>query len=227
MRVKLISTQPEADNITTFQFEASTPVNYLAGQFIQMTLPHPNPDERGIKHWFTLSSAPTEPNLAITTKFYGDKTSSFKKTLFALKPGDTVEINEPEGDFTLPDDTSLELVFIAGGIGLTPYHSMVKFLFDTDEKRQITLIHGVQRSEELIFTELFNNYGVRLKPYVAERLTTEGLMDEIGDPTAKLVYLSGPEPMVEALNDSLLKAGLPKAKLKTDYFPGYNNDYSN
>lgn len=226
MHITLVGTHTEADNITTFRFKTPKHVTYVAGQFIQMTLPHDNPDERGIKHWFTLSSSPTDPYLAITTKFYGNKASTFKKALFNLQTGDTVEINDPEGDFILPGDESLELIFIAGGIGLTPYHSMIKYLFDIKEKRRISLLHAVQRSEELIFSQLFKDYGVEVTPYVGQRLTTEEIMETIGDPLRKLVYLSGPEPMVEALHDSLIKAGLPEDKLKTDYFPGYSNDYS-
>lgn len=227
MKIKLIANTPITTNIHTFTWEPERPVNYIAGQFIEMTIKHPNPDERGTKHWFTLSSSPTEKLLANTTKYAGDdKSSSFKKSLFGLQPGQTVEINDPEGDFTLPEDKKLELVFIAGGIGITPFRSMTKWLTDTSEKRSVTLIHGVQTAEELVFHDLFKAYGATVVPVVGQRLSAAELMKEIGNPAGKLVYVSGPEPMVEALHDQLIAAGLPEAQLKTDYFPGYENLYS-
>jgi ferredoxin-NADP reductase len=226
MRVVLVEKIVEATNITTFRWQPEAPVNYTAGQFVQMTLQHNKPDDRGIKRWFTLSSSPTDQFLAVTTKFAGDKSSTFKKALFALKPGDSVEINEPEGDFVLPEDPSIKLVFIAGGIGVTPYHSMIKCLNDKGQKRPIKLLYAAQNADEMAFKDFFTGYGVELKPFVNQRLTTEIIMQEIGNPAGKLTYVSGPEPMVEALTDSLVKAGLPADKLKSDYFPGYENNYS-
>jgi ferredoxin-NADP reductase len=225
MKIKLIEKIAETANITTFNWQPEKPVQYTAGQFIQMTLPHSSPDDRGIKRWFTLSSSPTDPFLSNTTKFAGDSSSSFKKALFALKPGESVEINEPEGDFVLPDDPTLQLVFIAGGIGVTPYQSMIKYLSDKAEKRTIKLLYAAQSQDEIVFKDLFTAYGVELKPFVGQRLTTEVLMQAIGSPAGKLAYISGPEPMVEALTDSLVKAGLPADRLKSD-FPGYENNYS-
>ena len=226
MHVKFIDSQPVAKNIKTFRFKPETPVHHIAGQFIQMILPHDNPDDRGIKRWFTVSSAPTEDYLCITTKFAADKSSTFKQTLAKLQPGSRIEMVEPEGDFTLPDDKNLKLVFIAGGMGITPYHSMITYLADTGEKRKITLLYAVQSQDEVCFLDLFKDYGVDLRLSVGQRFTTESLMDAIGEPAGKLIYLSGPEPMVEALDASLKKAGLPELSLKSDYFPGYENLYS-
>jgi ferredoxin-NADP reductase len=227
MHVTFLGNEPVAQNIKTFNFQTAQPVQYQAGQFIQMVLPHDNPDDRGIKRWFTLSSSPTEKQLSITTKFASDKSSSFKSALLALKPGETVELVEPEGDFILPEDKSLRLVFIAGGMGITPYHSMVKYLSDSGQKRDITLLYGVQSEAEACFLDVFATYGVDVQLSVNKRFTTDDLMAAIGDPVGTLVYLSGPEPMVEALDASLKQAGLPAKQLKSDYFPGYENLYSN
>lgn len=226
MKLTLVANKTLSSNIHTLTWQPEKPVHYTAGQFIEMTVDHLNPDERGTKHWFTLSSSPTEKLLANTTRFFDEASSSFKKALFGLTPGQTVEINDPEGDFVLPDDPKIELVFIAGGIGITPYRSMVKWLADKDQKRQIKLIHAVQKADELVFKDLFEDYGAKLVQVVGQRLTPAELMKEIGEPTGKLVYVSGPEPMVEALHDQLQATGLPEKQLKTDYFPGYENVYS-
>jgi ferredoxin-NADP reductase len=226
MQVTFLGSQPIAENIKTFNFKPGEPVEQIAGQFIQMILPHDDPDDRGIKRWFTVSSSPTENHLSITTKLAGSKGSSFKQALMALQPGAKIEMVEPEGDFTLPDDKNLELIFIAGGMGITPYHSMVKYLSDTNEQRKITLLYGVQSEAEACFLDLFKGYGVEIKLSVGQRFTTKSLMTTVGDPAGKLIYLSGPEPMVEALDASLKNAGLPELSLKSDYFPGYENLYS-
>jgi len=86
----------------TFYFRPEQPLSYTAGQFTELTIPHKRPDERGLKRWFTLSSSPTSELLSITTKFNNDKSSSFKKALFGLKPGAELTMAEPMGDFVLP-----------------------------------------------------------------------------------------------------------------------------
>ena len=86
------------ETVTTFWFEPEQRMHYTAGQFTELTLPHDQPDERGIKRWFTLSSSPTQELVSITTRYAGDdKSSSFKKTLFALEPGAEVSMAEAMG----------------------------------------------------------------------------------------------------------------------------------
>src|SRR3989344_7668 len=138
----LVRIHQENYNVTTFWFKPERPLAYTAGQFIEMYLPHDNPDERGIKHWFTLSSSPTEELVSITTKLAGAKSSSFKKTLFALRPGVEIKIVEPMGDFVLPKDIGIPLIFVAGGMGITPFRSIIKWLSDRNEKRDITLLYA-------------------------------------------------------------------------------------
>src|SRR4051812_34213512 len=120
--------QPEAANITTFFFRPEKPVQYTAGQFTELYLPHNNPDKRGIKRWFTISSSPSEELLSITTKFTPEKGSSFKETLRKLVPGTEVHLEEPMGDFVLPKLIQTPLIFVAGGIGITPFHSILEWL---------------------------------------------------------------------------------------------------
>jgi len=157
MQITLDHTEKENYNVQTFWFRPEKKLEYTAGQFIEMFLPHDNPDERGIKHWFTLSSSPTDELISITTKNFGEKASSFKKTLFGLRPGAVIKIVEPMGDFVLPKDVSIPLVFVAGGIGLTPYHSMIKWLLDTGEKSQIQIILAFNNPRDVISEDLLRN----------------------------------------------------------------------
>ncbi len=135
----------EASNIRTFYFRPEKPAHYTAGQYTELALPHPHPDKRGGRRWFTLSSSPTEDLLSITTKYAGDDdTSSFKRTLFKLKPGSEVHMADPMGDFVLPKLIQTPLVFVAGGIGITPFHSMLEWL--VGYRRRTAYKVGVRRA---------------------------------------------------------------------------------
>jgi len=220
MKARLDHTEDVAKNIKTFWFKPEQPVNYEAGQFTQIILPHGNTDKRGDKRWFTVSSSPTEPLLSITTKHAIDHVSSFKQTLFGLKPGTEVNLADPMGDFVLPKDKAIPLVFVAAGIGVTPMRSMVKYLTDSNEKRNIHLIYAAKSQEEVAFQSLFENYGVKLNIIIG-KLEADMIAKLAGPSAGKTFYLSGPEPLVEALNKDLPNFGIDPNQIITDYFPGY------
>jgi ferredoxin-NADP reductase len=236
MKITLDHTHNEANNIRTFFFRPERPLEYTAGQFIELTLKHKNEDDRGHKRWFTLSSSPTDEFLTITTKYAGDdKSSSFKKALFALQPEAELEMSEAMGSFVLPKLIQTPLVFVAGGIGLTPFHSMFEWLASTGEQRPITFIYGVRNEEEIIFQDTFDRAGIHATIVVSDpsdawggergQITAEMIM-KLGQPSEDaLVYVSGPEPMVEALEAELPKAGLKKDQFVGDYFPNYDKKY--
>jgi ferredoxin-NADP reductase len=231
MKVVLDHTQAEASNITTFFFKPEKPVYYTAGQYIELTVKHPRPDARGIKHWFTLSSSPTDELLTITTKFAGDKSSSFKRTLFKLKPGIELTMSDPMGDFVLPKLIQTPLVFVAGGIGTTPFLSMLSWLTATGEQRPIKFLYGVRSEDEIIFQDTFAKAEVQPTIVVGEpsaawggergRLTAELILGLEKPTEDTLIYVSGPEPMVQALARDLHKAGLAKSQVVSDEFPNY------
>lgn len=235
MQVTFDHSEPQASNIASFHFKPEKPLRYTAGQFTEIRLPHENVDERGNKRWFTLSSSPSEAFLSITTKF-ADETSgkggsSFKQTLRALKPGAKVEMSQPMGDFVLPKDPSIPLVFVAGGIGCTPYRSIIKWLADTDEKRDIHLLYGVRTADEIVFQAIFDGYAKKLDIAVKSpdgtwegltgSLSGERILELSGKPDGKLIYISGPEPMTEAFDKDLKRLGVNKKHIVTDFFPGY------
>ena len=123
-------------DVYTFWFTPNKPLDYTAGQFTELTLPHEAADSRGIKRWFTLSSSPTEQLLGITTKL-AEQPSSFMKSLFSLQPGDVVNFSAAMGDFVLPINKTIPLLFVVGGIGVTPLRSMMQWLKDSNQKSQI------------------------------------------------------------------------------------------
>lgn len=231
MRVELDHIEDIAENIKTFWFKPERQLRHTAGQFIELRIPHDNKDKRGDKRWFTLSSSPTEPLVSITTKLVRQNGSSFKQALQALDSNSEITMSEPMGDFVLPKDPSIELIFVAGGIGVTPMHSMIKYMNDTGEKRQVTLIYSARVSEELAFLELFKTAGITFIPVIGEpatgwdgqtgRINAERIVSLAGGHENKYMYLSGPEPMTEALYKGLKGLGANKKHLVTDYFPGY------
>ncbi len=230
MRAVLSHTHPETKDIMTFWFTPEKPLSYTAGQFIAVSLPIPNPDERGTAHWFTLSSSPTEQLISITTKL-SHKGSAFKQYLRALRPGDSIEVSEPMGDFVLPQDQARPLLFVAGGIGLTPMRSMAKWLLDTGSRRDIQMIYAVSSAEQAAFLELFEAAGIPVTLVPRDppagwsgqsgRLTGKRILGLCPSANERLIYLSGPEPMVAALNEQLLDSGADRMQLVIDSFPGY------
>jgi ferredoxin-NADP reductase len=231
MQVVFDHAEDEAANIRTFYFRPEQPVRYTAGQYTELTLPHPHPDQRGRRRWFTLSSSPTNDLLSITTKQAADKGSSFKRALFKLEPGTELHLAEPMGDFVLPKLIQTPLIFVAGGIGVTPFHSMLSWLAATGETRPIKLLYAVRNEDEIIFQETLRKAGVEPTIIVSEpspawggergRLSAELILglEQPSDDT--LVYVSGPEPLVESLEKDLMRAGLAKPQIVTDAFPNY------
>ncbi len=236
MKAILDHTKDEAENIRTFYFRPEKPVYFTAGQYAEWTLKHPNPDDRGVKRWFTISSSPTEEFVTITTKYAGDdKSSSFKKALFAMQPDQEILMSDSMGDFVLPKLIQTPLVFVAGGIGITPFHSILEWLAATKEERPIKFLYAVRNEDEIVFQDTFERAGVHVTIVVSDptaawggergRLSAEMILGLEKPTDDTLVYVSGPEPMVEGLEKDLKKAGLAKQQFVGDFFPNYDKNY--
>lgn len=224
MKLKLIAKRQETPDVISFQFQPDQPLSWKAGQFLHYTLHHEPTDDRGSDRWFTISSAPHEGQAQITTRFTEDKSSSFKNHLKQMKEGDEIEAEGPEGDFTV-NDPEEEMVFIAGGIGVTPYRAI---LLDMDHNQKPIKIHLLysNRNEEIVFKDEFEELkkrhsGLKIDYIVGDRLTVDKIRELAPDYQERMVYLSGPEPMVESLGNALKEAGLKEDHLKQDWFPGY------
>lgn len=211
-----------APAIFSFWFAPHASFSFIPGQFLEWTLHHKGADSRGIRRYFTIASSPTESGILLTAKI-PEKQSTFKKALLDLKPGEQVIATGAEGNFVLPKDESRKLAFIAGGVGITPFRSMAKYLVDKDVRRDIILLYSANRPEEFVFTELFNDAKSRgLNPvYTTERVNAEFISRNIPDWKGRLFYVSGPQPMVKAIEKTLALMGIPKHAIKRDYFPGY------
>ena len=110
-------------DVWAFRFKPSEPLSWTAGQYLSVELPHDNPDGKGTKRWFTISSAPYEQIVQITTRLTG---STFKDALMALPiGGQLLLLDQPHGEFVWQDSDS-PLVFVAGGIGITSFRSILR-----------------------------------------------------------------------------------------------------
>jgi len=223
MILKLISKEHLVDNVWAFRFQPDEVLTWTAGQYVRVELLHKNPDEEGTKRWFTNSAAPYEGIMQITTRV---TKSTFKQALSKLEAGDTLPLIEnPEGDFVW-QDSGLPIIFIAAGIGVTPFHSILKQRVHDKLPLNATLIYG-SRTKDIPFKKEFeewsaSNPGFMVKYIVGEPLTVEKLAELAPDLNRSLIYLSGPEPMVQTLGTELLHKGLPAAQFKRDEFPNYN-----
>ncbi len=235
----LLKKERIADNIYGFWFKKNgEEFDYIPGQFLEWELSHEKPDDRGTERYFTIASSPEEENILLATKIVEDS-STFKKVLKNLQVGDEINANGPYGDFILPENEKDKLVFIAGGIGITPFRSMIKSLLKKGLKRNIILFYAVNFPEEIAFGDVFFEastefnlnciYTISKENHLPEGwsgekgfISKEMIERNVRDFRKRTFYVSGPEPMVNITINMLKKMGVNKKRIKKDYFPGYD-----
>lgn len=216
--LKLIRKQRETGNVWSFIFEPSRPLPWAAGQFIRVGLPHANPDGEGTKRYFTIASAPYEKHIQISTRITA---SSFKQALAGLAPGQTLGlIDPPAGDFVWPP-SGRPLVFVAQGIGITPFYSMLRQQLHDRLPPAATLLYANLTPEIPFQSELAHWAGLpglTIKHH-RQPFTAADVARLAPDYHASHVYVSGPGPLIELL---LPPYDLPINQLKQDTFPNYD-----
>lgn len=225
VKLKLTGKKPETPDVTSFIFIPSEPLSWIPGQFLHYVFHHEPTDDRGSDRWFTNSAAPFENHIRITTRFASDKSSSFKKKLFALKEGKEIEISFIEGDFIL-DDPSKDYVFIAGGIGITPFRSILAQLNYEKKPINVTLLYS-NRDQNVVYRDELeeiakNSPNFKIHYFFSpEHIDGNKIKELIPNLQKPIFYISGPEPMVDALGEILKKMNIPEEHIKQDWFPGY------
>lgn len=185
---------------------------------------------------FTIASSPSEDFLMITTR---PGISDFKKKLENIKVGEILETSHPAGTFTI--DEVDPAVFLAGGIGITPFRSMIKWVVDRKLKTPITLIYS-NSDENFIFKDELDSWQSELPNLTIHYINTgkDGRLDkekleQLVSSTYHLVptsvarqrqasliyYLAGPPAMVDNFEAILLNMGVDKTNIRTDRFDGY------
>ena len=239
-RKHVLALQKKAEvgsDIYDFTFAPDHPVSFLPGQYLEWTLALDHSDGRGNRRYFTIASSPTEKDIHLGVKFY-DPSSTFKERLRAMAAGDSIVAGQLAGDFTLPNDAAKKLVFVAGGIGITPFRSMVKYITDTGEKRDAVLLYSNRTNAEIGYREIFDEaeaaWGLKTLYAVTDdnepapaRNGVKGRIDAtliertITDYRERTFYISGTHAMVSAFKKSLHELGVHRSQIKTDFFPGF------
>ena len=226
-----------APDIYDFIFTPSRRLAFAPGQYMAWTLGHDDPDTRGNRRYFTLASSPTEEDLRLGIKFY-PHSSSYKEAMLAMDQDMEIVASQLAGEFVLPRDPRQKCVFIAGGIGITPFRSMIKYLLDTHQSRPLLLFYVAKTAAELIYRDVFEQARrvIGLKTIYSltnpdrssaqwqgqiGRLTPQLLKAEVPDYRICLFYISGPKGMVDAFTELLHQLNVDDDHIKTDFFPGF------
>lgn len=210
--------------------------NFIPGQYLEWTLPHPSPDSRGNRRYFSIASGKKE-NLLLAVKFY-EPSSSYKKALQNLKEGDKLIATGLAGDFVLPQNSKIPLVFIAGGIGITPFRSMIKDIIENQRQVDISVIFANKGIEDIFFKDDLERarlFGVKTFYVLTDKnktpsgwagltghIDTDVIKKLIPDFQKRVFYISGPQLMVQNFEKMLRDLGVKNGQLKSDFFPGYS-----
>lgn len=209
-----------APTVWQYTFAPERPVDFVAGQYATFHVLQPLPDSRGPSRTFTLTSLPGEASISFVAKFIAPL-SPYKQALQALQPGDKLRIDDAMGDLVLPKSVEAPLVFIAGGIGMASYASMLTLLTRQKEQRSIFLFYALRNRREQIFRELSLAYPLELLQTIIapNRLSAQEILDST--PPSALIYLSGSQKFVEGLRTDLLALSVSASRIVYDYFDGY------
>jgi ferredoxin-NADP reductase len=174
-------------------------VEFEPGQYFWVELlDPPYDDEKGPRRHITVVTSPTEKGvLGLATRI---RDTAFKKSLVEMPEGAAVDVEQPKGSFTLPEDTSKRYAWIAGGIGITPFRSMLRYIADKGLDYDITLVYSNRDAESTAFLD-------ELK--------------ELDDLESYHFMIAGPPPMAKSVEASLLEAGVTEDQVQADSFSGY------
>ena len=216
-----------AEGTMAFHFEKPAGFVFKAGQAVELLLADPGGGANDMGHAFSIVTAPFEGDLVIATRM---RDSAYKKALKALAPGAEVRLDGPFGSLTLHNKRTRAAVFIAGGIGITPFMSMLRQAVRDGMPQKITLIYSNRRRQDSAFLgELEamekSNANFKLVTTMTEEggafvdaamiaKATEGLPEPI-------FYVAGPPAMVEAMRKAIGAAGIDDDDIRSEDFYGY------
>lgn len=236
-KVKIIDKKYIAEGTKSFYFKKPEGFEFKAGQFLDITLINPpETDAEGNTRAFSIASAPYEQYLMIATRM---RDTAFKRVLDKIPFEQEVEIDGPLGSFTLHNDSSRSVVFIMGGIGITPARSIVLEASKNKLPHKLYVFYSNRRPEDAAFLdELINlekensNYKFigtvtnmeksNLKWDGETGYITKMMLEKyIPEITKSIFYLAGPSAMVGAMRKMLEDSGIDSDNIKTEEFSGY------
>lgn len=242
MKLKLLKKIVEAKGTKTFFWEPEAKIDYLSGQYYYFTLPKLNyPDPRGATRHFTISASPTEGVLRCTVRIRQE--SGYKETLDELPVGGIIEGEGPNGTFILDEsEKGKSHVFLAGGIGITPFRSFIKYNTDKNLEIPMHLIYSNSIPEEIAFRKELEDISSEF-PYIKVSMTIshpeeskEKWTGEVGRIDENLIkklvsnesiksstfWVVGPPAFTDAMEEMLdKKMKIPSDRVRGEKFTGY------
>lgn len=236
MRARILEKREVAKGTLLVVFDLlGEEVDFRPGQYFWVTLlDPPYDDEKGPRRHITVVTSPNEREvLGLCTRL---RDSAFKRSLVELAVGAEVEVEQPKGSFVLPEETDRPYVFIAGGIGITVFRSMLRYIAEEDLPHRVTLVYSNRDRESTAFLdELLEleraNPNLRIVLTMTDDPEWEGekrridagfLRDHLGEDLGSFTYLlAGPPAMVEAMEGTLREAGVADEQIRPERFSGY------
>lgn len=220
--------QEVAQGTAAFTFALDGDLRFEAGQTCDFTLPNPlYSDEKGSARTFSITSSPAElPSITIATRLTG---SAFKRSLMDGPLGTVVEVDGPYGSFTLHHKVARPALMLAGGIGITPFRSIIK---DATERRlahRLVLLYSNRNRDAAAFLDdlqgwASQNRNATIVPVFTDEtgfITPEIIRRHGPDAGEAIAYAAGPDAFVKAMRQALLAAGVDPDDIRTEEFPGY------
>lgn len=210
-------------------------VDFKPGQYFFVTLPDVGyQDEKGLRRHISVVTSPNEKGvLGLATRM---RASAFKRSLGELPVGTEVEVEPPKGRFALPEDPARPLVFVAGGIGITVFRSMLRYIVEEGLPYRVTLVYSNRDRESTAFLDELRelegeNANVRLVLTMTQdpgwtgetrKIDARFFRDHLGDQAAESTFLvAGPPAMVDAVVEALAAAGVEEANVVAERYSGY------
>ena len=234
MRATVAEKREVAKGTLFVRFAVDDYPDYRPGAYFWVELPdRGHEDEKGLRRHISLATSPTESGVVgLATRL---RDTAFKRTLGELEVGDEVQVEEPKGSFLLPEDTDAEYVFVAGGIGITVFRSMLRFIADEGLPYRVTLVYSNRDRESAAFLDELEELerrveGLRVVLTMTDEPGWEGetrhldagvLAELVGGLEGRTFLVAGPPQMAEAVADSLVAAGVPEDRVLADKFSGY------
>jgi ferredoxin-NADP reductase len=225
-----------AEGTMAFQFEKPHDFVFKAGQYIDLSLSGSQPASNGLTHTFSIASSPSDQDLVVTTRM---RNTVFKRALSTLPIGSEVTIDGPMGSFRLHNNTARPAVFLAGGIGIAPFLSMLSCATGQKLRHPILLFYANRYIEDAAFIdELWEleraNPRFRFVPILTRtdknyrgwkgetgHISSQMIVTKVGILRGPIYYIAGPPTMVAAMRQTLSGVGVDEDDTRTEEFAGY------
>ncbi|MGH9541280.1 MAG: ferredoxin--NADP reductase [Terriglobales bacterium] len=230
----LLERESPCEGTVAFRFAKPAGFAFRPGQYVDIGLIHPpTMDTQGATRTFSIASAPYEPDLLVATRM---GRSAFKRILAQAPAGTEARLEGPSGSFTLHKNTAKPAVFLAGGIGITPFRSIIRQAAHDHLGQSLYLFYGNSRLGRAAFLpeleELatscpqFHLVAVMADPAggwrgPVGRLAPALIAGHLASLQGPIYYIAGPPEMVGGVRQSLLAAGIDEDDIRAEEFGGY------